>query len=530
MFLKIVIKSIILMMVFLLPISTCVAETKTPDIVNSEIVYTHEILTKDLEKLALKYPEVIAVKSLGKTLYGRDIWAVRLGNGETPVLFTGAIHAREWITTVLLMKTIEEYAKGYQQGNELYGYKINKLLNDTSIWVIPMVNPDGVTLEEKGVQAFPQQARSILLRMNEGQNNFDRWKANAQGIDINRQFPADWENANKYINKPNYKDYKGEKSLEALEARVLADFSDEIQPEIEVNYHSAGNIIYWHSNYTTKKNLAENKRLAQSIADLTSYGLIQPIDKKGLAGFQDYFLKKYNRPSLTIEVSGVVNGKHVPLSEFSDIWERNKKVMAFIAQQSTIIIDPISSKVLINGAEKEFDTRGHWAEQDILIAVQKGIVNGVNLGVFLPNKQITRAEFCAMLVNALNLPAVKYSIEVKDIKESAWYADSVTIALESGLMKGYGINFSPSKKITREEMAAVFVRVLGKTPVNTSLYSINVFEDVNKVSSWAKDSMKQTVGMGLITGKTAKILSPKSESTRAEAVAMVLRMLKIMGR
>ncbi len=158
----------------------------TSNIVNPNQVYTYEILTQDIKKIATAYPDLIQYMSIGTTVYGREIWAVRLGKGEATITLNGVHHAREWLTTNLLMNMIEYYAKGYQEGKDLEGYKVKDILDKITIWFIPMVNPDGVTLQQKGLDAFPDEGHEALLGLNNNSQNFNSWKTNAQGIDLNR--------------------------------------------------------------------------------------------------------------------------------------------------------------------------------------------------------------------------------------------------------------------------------------------------------------------------------------------------------
>src|SRR5690606_4848826 len=131
-------------------------------------------------------------KIVGKSEYGRDIYAVSLGKGEATSFINGSHHAREWLTTNLNMNMIDEYASAYRKNNSIDGFNVRRILNDTTIWFIPMVNPDGVILQQEGLQAYPKSMHNSLIAMNKGSRNFTRWKANIKGIDLNRQYDAGW--------------------------------------------------------------------------------------------------------------------------------------------------------------------------------------------------------------------------------------------------------------------------------------------------------------------------------------------------
>ena len=124
-------------------------------IVNAATTYTYDRMTRDIQTLAKTYPNVIQYRSIGKTKYGRDIWAVGLGSGSATIFINGSHHAREWMTTTLNMTMIEQYAAAYTANRKYEGYNARAILDKTTIWFVPMVNPDGVTLQQLGLSAFP---------------------------------------------------------------------------------------------------------------------------------------------------------------------------------------------------------------------------------------------------------------------------------------------------------------------------------------------------------------------------------------
>ncbi|MFL6561155.1 MAG: M14 family zinc carboxypeptidase, partial [Bacillus sp. (in: firmicutes)] len=176
-------------------------------IVKANKPYTYEMLEQDLAKINDKYDKKVKIKSIGKTHFGRDIWAIKLGKGKKNVVLIGSHHGREWLTSILLMKMLESYAETYED-NGLFGLKSNHVLNDVALWFVPMLNPDGVAIQQNDLKSFPSKQQELLLRMNEGSNNLKRWKANAMGIDLNRQYPAGWESLNHVPSSPSYKFYK----------------------------------------------------------------------------------------------------------------------------------------------------------------------------------------------------------------------------------------------------------------------------------------------------------------------------------
>lgn len=112
-------------------------------IVSTNIPYHSNILRQNLSLLLRTYP-FLNVQTVGNSVLGKPIYVIKLGRGPRKVFYSGSIHANEWITTPVLMKFIEDYCISYVRRSNLYGYSVQNLFNSTSIYIMPMVNPDGV--------------------------------------------------------------------------------------------------------------------------------------------------------------------------------------------------------------------------------------------------------------------------------------------------------------------------------------------------------------------------------------------------
>lgn len=119
-------------------------------IVSINIPYHSNLLTQNLNLLLRTY-SFLNVQTVGNSVLGKPIYVIKLGRGPRKVFYSGAIHANEWITTPVLMKFIEDYCISYVRNTELYGYSIRNLFNSASIYIMPMVNPDGIGLTFIGI-------------------------------------------------------------------------------------------------------------------------------------------------------------------------------------------------------------------------------------------------------------------------------------------------------------------------------------------------------------------------------------------
>jgi g-D-glutamyl-meso-diaminopimelate peptidase len=297
----------------------------------AEKSYTYEMMTDQLNWLQSKYKSELDFRTIGVSHFGRKIMAVKLGTGEKNILLVGAHHGREWLTSLLLMNMLETYTGAYQKQQYVGPYSTD-VLKEVSIWFLPMLNPDGVAIQQNQLESFPKEQQYRLLFLNQGWDDFIRWKSNGMGVDLNRQYPAGWGELPAKPNQPSYQFFKGKKPLEATEVIALTNFVEEIQPMITVAYHTAGHEIYW--KYKNGEYLHRDRMIAAKTAKLTKYKLAKPPKEAYGGGFTDWFITTYHRPALTIEICRLAGDRHPPLSGFKEEWNRNRFVGLMLAKEA----------------------------------------------------------------------------------------------------------------------------------------------------------------------------------------------------
>lgn len=301
------------------------------------IVITDQPLTAErtaalIDQLTQTYPAITA-RQIGNTAFGRPLTALTIGSGPRKVLYTAAHHANEWITGYILLKFAEDLAEAAQSGGRVYGVPARNITAAATIYMVPLVDPDGVDLVTGKIQ--PGSLEYTIARGladNYPQIPFpDGWKANLLGVDLNLQYPAGWQQARQIkfgqgFTRPGPRDYVGRAPLTQLESRALADYTLELDPALMLAFHSQGQEIYWQFGDITVPGARE---LGEDFARTSGYALTDPPENSSYAGFKDWFIQTFRRPGYTIEVGKGVSP--LPLEQFDQIYRDNLGILVTAA-------------------------------------------------------------------------------------------------------------------------------------------------------------------------------------------------------
>lgn len=286
--------------------------------------YTSQTLAKHISDLKGTY-NFLQVSNIGISNIGVPIPVIRFGRGPKEILYVGSTHANEFITTPLLMLFLEVLCNSYINGLTVYGQDPKRLYNTVSLYIVPMLNPDGVDLVQ---EAIPKNSESYqgAVRIANAFPNIpfpSGWKANIYGVDINLQFPAGWEEARriKYaqgFTSPAPRDFVGYSPLSTPEARAIYSFILQHNFRLMLTYHTQGEVIYWQYLNLAPSNSLE---IANTFAANSGYSVADVPYNSSFAGLKDWFILNYRRPGFTIEAGKGTNP--LPLSDLSNIFEDN---------------------------------------------------------------------------------------------------------------------------------------------------------------------------------------------------------------
>ena len=150
--------------------------------------FDYNALTEAISMLPLDAP-FLGVGSLGCSILGRSIPLLTLGNGPRHVLYVGAHHGMEWITSAILMRFVSEFCDYATKEKSVCRLSLSSFCNSYTVSVVPMLNPDGVEYQIHGVDdSNPLYER--VLKMNGASSDFSHWQANARGVDLNHNYDA----------------------------------------------------------------------------------------------------------------------------------------------------------------------------------------------------------------------------------------------------------------------------------------------------------------------------------------------------
>ena len=232
--------------------------------------------------------EHVDIRIIGYSVQKRPIYAFHVGDyGDNQIIITGAIHAREWITALL----VSELVKIYRTENPAGG-----------IYFVPLCNPDGVRIA---------MGRQPL------------WKANARGVDLNVNFDAHWGGGAQNVRTAGSENFIGPYPNSEPEVKALIDFTRCIKPRATVAYHSKGELVYFVNS--------RDEALAKKIGIITGYTPEKTQNSTG--GYSDWVSMHLGIPALTIEVGNDDYNHPIGTDKLPEILAQNKDVPLVILQQ-----------------------------------------------------------------------------------------------------------------------------------------------------------------------------------------------------
>lgn len=268
------------------------------DIVDYTRPYTSKRVAMNCQDLVNKYPELITMESIGKSTLGTDIILLKVGTGEKKALVTGGIHSREDITVNYVMRCVEEYAEAYYSSSGKYGtFRLNKLLKEWTLYVVPVMNPDGIDIANDGVIPLYKNGEPL------SEDELFDYKNTTTGVNLNRNFPFEWGYEDSTINDttPDIDSYIGKSEASEPETQAIIKLCEANAFEWLFSFHIKGNMLYWADtvNSTSEKAEIMSNRLVVNCG----FNLMRTSSIAGASGgMENWFRQQYNKPGFCIEL------------------------------------------------------------------------------------------------------------------------------------------------------------------------------------------------------------------------------------
>lgn len=282
--------------------------------------YTYEQMIQDMEDISRLATPFTRLDIIGSTQGGRPIPSLLIGNphGKKHFLIQGAIHGREYMTTRLIMAQAQILLRLKNQ--------MPNIFSSVCFHLLPMMNPDGVRISQQErlpTALLPVYLKDTCCSAQPSKIYARQWKANGQGIDLNRNFPAGWDELGGPAH-PSKADYKGSFPLCAVESRSLASYVQTYPFCSTISYHESGSEIYY--KYGTHKDIIHKSRLlAEKISGVSGYPVTTSLSLAA-GGFKDWAMEALCLPSVTIEIGQ--GPAPLDFHEFEEIFNRNQNVPA----------------------------------------------------------------------------------------------------------------------------------------------------------------------------------------------------------
>lgn|GEM_PF-3865106 len=304
--------------------------------------------------------------------------------------------------------------------------------------------------------------------------------------------------------------------------------------------------------------LPENVKLLISVSK-PSPQMIKVADDAAKKGLFEIVV-----PAIEFNVAASFDGKTYPIERFADYVERRIVVPAGVAPSriaTGVVIEPDGSvrhvptkMVRIDGRsyasvfsltnsvyalvanEVSFaDVENHWSKDEVNEMGSRLILTGTDSDSFAPNAYVTREQFTSLVARALGLkPDSSKQTVFRDVAPTNVHYGDIQAAVSYGLVSGYeGGTFRPEEQVTREQVMTIVakaMKLVGASVGETAERTLDRFEDEDEVSEWARESIADVVSAGILQGRSATKLAPKGLLTRAEAAAIIERLLRRANR
>ena len=315
-----------------------------------------------------------------------------------------------------------------------------------------------------------------------------------------------------------------------IDTDSMADFGFMLDTLKELNRQTTGDLILKMKKTAVTSQEVETAIGNRPVYDITLWEVKNGVETavnlsgKTVSIAIPYTPAKNEQPGNLYAVYVDENGNVQWISKSS--YNMDQKAVIFVAEHFSIY--GIGYK---NQIPAFTDVNNHWAKDNMLFVVSRGLLSGTSATTFSPNTGMTRGMFVTALGRLAGVNPTDYQASMfTDVKEDAYYAPYVNWAAKTGVVSGTtDTTFAPDTNINREQMAVImknYATKLGYT-IPKTLEVVN-FADSAGISFWAKEAVKSMQQAGILAGKTNNCFDPAGTATRAEVATVLRRFVEIV--
>lgn len=285
----------------------------------------YETVQEAINIFARRYG-IVAVTSIGETPLGKSLYMIDIGapEAEKEVLYVASHSAADYITTLVLLRFVNEYCEYYKSSSVAFGINIRKLFQNRCIHIVPCLNADGVDIHLKGVDKSCI-LYDRLLKMSGG--DYTKWRCNARGVDLRFNYGTGFF-AHKEIEcqrdiAAGCEEFSGILPESENETGALANylrFNDKIKGVVSLQL--SGERI----GYTAGGKCPGNAySIAKQMQLLSGYSIDEQKDSTLCSKLKDWCIEELGIPSFEIYCG---NGEPpLPLSDFYKIYSDLRRML-----------------------------------------------------------------------------------------------------------------------------------------------------------------------------------------------------------
>ncbi len=279
--------------------------------------YDYRTLREDIDALICRF-RFAESSIIGYSVMKNPIHCIKIGDGDIKVFINAAHHGLEYLTSAFIMRFLKEYAMAINAKSDFFGYDAGEIRRNITLYVVPMVNPDGVDIAVNGLDITNPYHQRLISHV--GIHSFNKvWQANARGVDINHNYNAGWRVVKKM---PSPTQYAGPYSESEPETKAMVEFVREMDFDLLMAFHSQGGEIYYDFDGMAAEN---SLRLAKKMSEASGYAVSVPEGAASFGGCKDWFIKEFGKAGFTIEIG---HGKNpLPIEMLDEIYEENARLI-----------------------------------------------------------------------------------------------------------------------------------------------------------------------------------------------------------